>query len=50
VKEVWKGPKVETVEYRITPRHYLDISQSVPDETVLLFLAREESGRTIRFT
>jgi hypothetical protein len=42
VKEVWKGPKVETVEYVVTPRHRLDGSQAVPGETVLLFLTKEE--------
>jgi hypothetical protein len=44
VKEVWKGPKVETVEYRITPTHYTDNSRAVPGETVVLFLAKEEGG------
>ena len=42
VKEVWKGPKVETVEYLITPRHRLDNSKAVPGETVLLFLVEED--------
>jgi hypothetical protein len=42
VKEVWKGPKVETVEYVVTPRHRLDGSQAVLGETVLLFLAKED--------
>lgn len=42
VKEVWKGPKVETVEYRITPKHPLDSYKAVPGETVLLFLAKED--------
>jgi hypothetical protein len=42
VKEVWKGPKVETVEYLITPRHPLDSYKAVPGETVLLFLTKED--------
>lgn len=41
VKEVWKGPKVETVEYRISPRSPYDTYKAVPGETVLLFLAKE---------
>jgi hypothetical protein len=40
VKEVWKGPKVETVEYQIPPRR-LD---AVPGETALLFLTKEAGG------
>ncbi len=44
VKEVWKGPKVETVEYRITPGFACDITEAVIGETVLLFLVKEESG------
>jgi hypothetical protein len=42
VKEVWKGPKVETVEYRIGPKRYLDSSGAALGETVLLFLAKED--------
>jgi hypothetical protein len=38
VKEVWKGPKIETVEYVVTPRSHYDSFRAVPGETVLLFL------------
>ena len=43
VKEVWKGPKVETVEYLITHK-WPDSSRAIPGETVLLFLAKKEGN------
>jgi hypothetical protein len=49
VKEVWKGPKVETVEYQITPRLF-DNSQAVPGETVLLFLAKRDGDWRIAWS
>jgi hypothetical protein len=50
VKEVWKGPKAETVEYRITPRDHYDSFHAVPGETVLLFLTKEEGGWLIAWS
>jgi hypothetical protein len=44
VKEVWKGPKVETVEYRISKSGFPDSSYAKSGETVLLFLKKEEGG------
>lgn len=44
VQEVWKGPKVEAVEYWITPNSVHDISKAVPGETVLLFLRMKQRG------
>jgi hypothetical protein len=42
VTEVWKGPKVKTVEYRVSPTFACDISDAKRGETVLLFLAKDE--------
>jgi hypothetical protein len=50
VKEVWKGPKVETVEYRIGPRRYLVSSGAMLGETVLLFLAKEDGDWRIAWS
>jgi hypothetical protein len=50
VKEIWKGPKVETVEYRIGPKRYLDSSGAVLGETVLLFLAKEDGDWRIAWS
>jgi hypothetical protein len=45
VTEIWKGPKAETVEYRVSPTFACDISDASLGETVLLFLAKDEKGR-----
>jgi hypothetical protein len=42
VTEVWKGAKVKTVEYRVSPTFACDISDAKEGETVLLFLAKDE--------
>jgi hypothetical protein len=42
VTEVWKGPNVKTVEYRVSPTFACDVSDAQQGESVLLFLAKEE--------
>src|SRR4051794_22351806 len=44
VMEVWKGPKVNTVEYLVSPTFMCDISHADRGETVLLFLAKNKGG------
>jgi hypothetical protein len=44
VKEVWKGAKVDSVEYRVSPTFVCDISYAKQGETVLLFLVKEGTG------
>lgn len=42
VLEVWKGRRVQAVDYDVTPRFECDISDAIVGETVLLFLAKDE--------
>lgn len=44
VRDVWKGPKVETVEYVVTPRDHYDGYKAVPGEAILLFLSQEDGA------
>ena len=42
VMEVWKGPKLQSVEYSATPERECDIAHAEPGEVVLLFLAKDD--------
>jgi hypothetical protein len=44
VTEVWKGAKVDSVEYRVSSTYVCDISDAKKGETVLLFLVKDEKG------